>query len=342
MNNNITLIYNIKEPERGGVGRYTYELLVRLRKRIEFNEIDLSSSFGKNNLEKLFAILWKRKVFLMKNVNKYGDVNHFLQAEIYYTIEGRKNIVTFHNPPPFTKTISEMYPGYYNFIRSILFWKRYQEAVENADIIIANSQLTKEGILELGYEEERIKVIPLGVDEKFRINVPWSKRKNVIGYLGSFATHKRVDKLLRDWKVNFDRTAGYKLKLYGFGGTKFQDLKQVYDGKLNIIFEGRAKEVEIVKILNSFKAFVFPSKGESFGLPIIEAIACGTPTFVYVDSIITPEVKKYAIEIENVSEIPEILEKIKMKKLIKKSKEVKKEFNWDRNVSETVKIYRKL
>lgn len=338
----LTVIYNIQRPEQGGVGRYAFELLKRLRNKIEFNEIDLSPSFGKNNFKKLLAILWRRKRFLMKNSNKFGEINHFLQVEIYYTIKGKKNIVTFHNPPPFTQAISDMYPGFYNFVRSVLFRSRYKEAVETADIIIANSELTKKGILELGYEEERIKVIPLGVDEKFKIILPYPKRKNIIGYLGSFATHKRVDKLLKDWKTNFNKLSNYRLELYGSGGTQFQNLRKVYDGKFNIRFKGKAGNKEIVRVLNSFKAFVFPSKGESFGLPIIEAVACGCPVFIYKDAKITPEVRKYAIEIESISEIPKILEKIKEKELIKKSKEVREEFNWERNAEETLKVYKNL
>lgn len=286
--------------------------------------------------------MWKRKRFLMKNFDKCGDINHFLQTEIYYTIKGKKNLVTFHNPPPFTQASSEMYPGYYSLIRSALFWGRYREAIKNTDLIIANSQLTKEGILELGYMEERIKVIPLGVDEKFKIIVPWSKRRNIIGYLGSFATHKRVDKLLREWKVNFNQITKYRLKLYGSSGTQFHGLKQAYNGKFNITFEEKVKETEIVRVLNSFKAFVFPSKGESFGLPAIEAIACSTPVFVYKDAKITPEVKKYTIEIESASEISELLDSVNEKELIKKSKKVKEEFSWDKNADKTIKVYKKL
>jgi glycosyltransferase involved in cell wall biosynthesis len=339
----VTLIYNILQPEYGGVGRYTFELLSKLRRRIKFNEIDLSQSFGKNNFEKLLAILWKRKQFLSKHLDNFTDINHFLQTEIFFYFKGHgKMIVTLHNPPPFTKAISDMYPGYYSLARSFLFLNRYKEALNKADFLIANSQITKEGILEKGFDESRVKVIGLGIDERFKIIKPFERRKNVVGYVGSFAAHKRVNKLLNDWEKNFNKLRNFNLNLWGSKGTQEEFLKNQYNRKFDISFLGQFSEKISVKIYNSFKAFIFPSKGESFGLPIIEAVACGSPVFIYENAKITPEVRKYAIEIESISEIPDILEKIKAKELVKKSKEVKKEFNWNKNAEETLKIYKKL
>jgi glycosyltransferase involved in cell wall biosynthesis len=339
----VTLIYNIQRPEQGGVGRYTFEILRKLRNRIKFNEIDLLPSFGKNNFEKLLAILWKRRKFLLNQLDKFSEINHFLQTEIFYYFKAHgKMIVNFHNPPPFTESFSDMYPGYYQLARSFLFLNRYREALNKADFLIANSQLTKEGILEKGVDRSKVKVIDLGIDERFKIIKPFEKRKNIVGYVGSFATHKRIDKLLNDWERSFDRLRNFHLNLWGSKGTQENFLKNRYNGKFSISFLGRFPEKVSVKIYNSFKAFVFPTKGESFGLPAIEAVACGTPAFIYKDSKITREVKKCCIEIESVSEIPKILEGIKEKEIIKKSREVKKEFNWNKNAEETLKVYKKL
>ncbi len=338
----ITLVYNLTKPEQGGVGRYSYELLRRLRKKTKLNEIDLSPSFGNNKFEKLTSILWRRKGFIYNNLDKFGDINHFLNTEIFHYFKNYgKMVVTVHNPPPFTKAVSNMYSGYYSFVRSLLFLSRYKEAINKADFLIANSQITKDGIIEFGFDEDKMKVIVLGIDEKFKVlqNI---KRTNVIGYIGSFTHHKRVSKLLCDWKENFTKLKNYRLYLYGTGGEELEYIRNKYDNKFSVKFLGRLSERRIVSVLNSLKAFVFPTKGESFGLPIIEAIACGNPVFIYNDAKITPEVRKYCTEVDSISEIPLILENIKIKEIVKKSLEVKKIFNWDRNVKETLKIYREL
>jgi glycosyltransferase involved in cell wall biosynthesis len=336
----LTIIYNLSKPEEGGVGRYAYELLRRLRDKIKFNEIDLSPSFGKNNFDKLTSILWRRKKFLFSQYKKFGDMNHFLQTEIFYPIKGKK-IVTLHNPPPFTKAVSNIAPDFYSLFRSFIFNDRYKDAFSNADFLIANSQITRDGIIEVGFDENKVKVINLGVDDKFKIIKDYIKRRSLIGYVGSFGRHKRVDKLLKDWKENFDVVRKYNLFLYGVG-SQFQKLRKIYDRKFNIVFCGKLKYDTAVNVYNSFKALIIPTKGESFGLPIIEAVACGVPVFVYNDAKITPEVKKYAIEIESISEVPEMLESIKFTELKRKAKLVKEEFNWDKHVKETIKVYKRL
>lgn len=337
----VTLIYNISKPEQGGVGRYVYEVLKRMNEKIEFDKIDLCPSFGKNNFEKLLSIFWKRKDFLMKNANKFSEINHFLQVEAFYPINKRKTIVTFHNSPPFSihNELSDIYRNYFAIVRSILFLRRYKDALDKANFIIANSEFTKEGVIESGFDEDKTKVISLGIGEKFRIIKSFEKRKNTIGYIGSFAIHKKVDKLLKDWRENFAELQNYNLYLHGSGGVQFQKLRRKYDNKFNINFLGYVKEEEILNVYNSFKAFVFPSELEWFGLPIVEAVACGNLVFIYKNAKITPEVKKYCVEIDSASEIPSALEEIKESDLIKKSWGVKKEFSWDRNVKDTIKIY---
>jgi glycosyltransferase involved in cell wall biosynthesis len=337
----VTLIYNISRPEQGGVGRYAYELLTRLRNKIKFNEIDLSPSFGKTNFEKLLAVLGKRKQYLLKQGNKFSELNHFLQVEIFYPILG-KNIVTLHNPPPFTSYDKMSYfRDYYSLVRSALFLKRYREVLHHADYIIANSQLTKKSIVDTAFEENKIKTISLGVNENFKIITPFEERRDIIGYVGSFAVHKRIDKLLNEWKMEFNKLQEYSLNLFGSGGVQFKGLKNKYENKNNVKFLGLLTQRNIVKKYNSFKAFVFPSKWEPFGFPIIEAVACGTPVFIYTDAEITPEVRKYAIEIENVSNIPKILDNINQSELKKLSRKVKKEFDWKKTADKTIEVYKK-
>lgn len=341
----VTIVYNIAKPEQGGVGRYTYELLNGIKKRIKFNEINLLPSFGNNGIEKLLSALWKRKSFLNSQLDKFSDVNHFVNAELFYHFKGHGNfVVTLHNPPPFT--------GVNNFenimfdpialSRSLLFFRRYKEALNSAELLIANSQFTKDGCLESHADENGVKVINFGIDGRLRIVKKFDERGDVLGYVGSFSFHKRVGKLINDICQNYGKMKMYNMFLYGSSGTLLKSLKEKYDGKFGVSFKGLLNYGSSLFAFNSFKAFIMPSKWESLGLPIIEAVACGTPVFIYTDSKITPEVKKYCMEIENVSEIPEALDSVKQNELVKKSREVKKLFDWGKCVDETIKVYKKL
>jgi glycosyltransferase involved in cell wall biosynthesis len=340
---NVTLLYNIITPT-SGVGRHNYEVVNRLKKRIKFNEINLFSSFGNTNLTRLFSLIWKRKNYLYQQKDKLGEINHFLQTEIYYHVKGI-NVVTLHNSPPFKNAarLRNLIPDFNSLIRSILYVKRYEDAAENADILIANSQQTKNGCLEMGVDEKRVEVINYGVDKRFKIINGLDERENLIGFVGSFAFHKRVSKLLGDWKKNYRSFENkYSLKLYGSSGAFLKYLKNKYDNKYNVHFMGHLSYEHSLMTFNSFKALAFPSKFESFGLPIIEAVACGTPVFIYRDSEISDEVRKFAIEVGSMREIPEFLEKIKQRDLIKNSLKVKKDFDWDKNAEKTIKLYKRL
>jgi len=334
----ITYIYNLSKPEQGGVGRYVYELLKRADNDLAIKKIDTYAYFGNTYLEKLIFILLKKKMILNNNIDRFSKINHFLQVELFYNLIG-KNIVTFHNPPPFSthNDFLDIYRDFYSMSASILFYRRYMAAIKKADFIIANSSFTKEGILQ-HTDSANVKIIPFGVDDHFRIIRPFSERNNLLGYIGSFATHKRVDRLLCDFEKTKEMKKN-KLQLWGGKGIHYASLKSKYHGRNNILFKGFLTKQDEVNVYNNFKAFLFPSKWESFGLPILEAVACGTPVFIYGDARIPPEVKKYALSIDSLSEISNILETIDNHYLMNQSIKVKKEFNWDNHFFHTRQIY---
>lgn len=338
----VAYIYNISTPEMGGVGRYAFEIIQRAKMdNLIFREVCSSHLYGISNIEKLNFILFKRKRFVKRNLVSPDIINHFLQVEMFYPQRKNKNIVTFHNPPPFSRhnDVSEIFSDHLAFSTSILFYRRYQEALRNADFIIANSTFTKEGIVQNKFDEDKVKVIKLGVNEGFKINRSIRNRRNIIGYVGSFGIHKRLDKLMIDWEKNINIMKGYNLELFGSQGAQYLKLKEKFDNKYGVAFKGSAKPADITNVYNSFRAFIFPTERESFGLPIIESIACGTPVFIYEDAKITPEVKKYATSIKTVAEIPSILDEINDTKLFELSKKVKLEFSWDEHYKKTKQIY---
>lgn len=140
-------------------------------------------------------------------------------------------------------------------------------------IIASTSELKRE------LEEKKFKNLvasPLGVDinhfkKNFSAKVPKDLKKPIFVYLGRIAAEKNIMAFL-----NCD-LRGSKL-LIGDGPQK-KSLQKKYKGKA--IFVGYKKGTELVDLLSISDVLVFPSRTDSFGLVILEALACGVPIAAY-------------------------------------------------------------
>ncbi|MEK7150921.1 MAG: glycosyltransferase family 1 protein [Patescibacteria group bacterium] len=123
---------------------------------------------------------------------------------------------------------------------------------------------------------ERVALVPMGVDiELFQRNQsavkPDNLQKPIFTYLGRVAPEKNIEAFLEC------SLPGSKL-IIGDGPAR-EALELKY--KHNAIFVGYKKGQEIIDLLSISDVFVFPSKTDTFGLTIIEALACGLPTAAY-------------------------------------------------------------
>ena len=97
-------------------------------------------------------------------------------------------------------------------------------------------------------------------------------------YVGSDKTHKNVSTVLQAMAL-MDPTSSIPLALAGFDSEK-SDLKhEVEDLNLGdrVIWLGKVSEADLPSLYTSAHALVFPSLAESFGFPVLESMACGTP-----------------------------------------------------------------
>lgn len=329
----VTLVYSYRAPSSGGIPRYNHELLNNLE--IDYNQLDVSPVHGDSNLEKLYNALWGRKKFIKNNKDKFSKINHWFQPDIFYEVNDEFNIVTVHDLKSYKAT-----PNFYSLVRKKLIEGRFEETLKSADFFIAVSKQTKKELINEGVSEKRIAVVNNGIKEKF--SPMGEKHEKKIGYLGHIGPGKGTPRLLSDWEDSKIYEKGFELKIGGGMGQKGNDLKEKYDKKFDITFLGRIPEEGLVKYYNSLEAFFFPSPYEGFGFPPLEATACETPAFIYKDSKITPEVRKYCWEVESISEVSEILKTISDEECGKRAREVKKRFNWKKVAKKTEKLYKKL
>ena len=335
MEEKLTLIYNNPDPGSGGIPRYAHRIREGLKDEdIDFSDVDFTDISGDSVFGKVRNLIWTRPKFIREQKKDMTGVNLFVQPELYFRTPGT-DIVTVHDL--FMKYYTDVEGLYENF-RQKIYVRRFERAINNADHFIAVSTQTKEQLIEEGVDEEKISVVNLGVREKFSIQNSWEERENKIGYLGDFRPRKNVGRLLEDFTENSEGLEDFELVLGGGGGSEEHRLKEKYSGKERIEFQGRIPEDGLTDWYNDLKAFFFPSELEGFGLPVLEAVSCGTPVFIYEDADIPEEVKKYCITVESVTEVPEKLSGLSNEEIEEKADEISEEFDWDKTVSETVKL----
>lgn len=156
--------------------------------------------------------------------------------------------------------------------------------------IVAISHRTKEDLVDMmGADPALVRVIYPGRDSTFQ-PVPSSraaevaKRYGLVGpyvlYVGAMGPHKNVPALLRAYqRARLDGRLAAKLLVVGGQrwGREAIDLAHSLRVRDDIVFAGEIPREDLPSVYSGATVFVFPSRYEGFGLPVLEAMACGTP-----------------------------------------------------------------
>jgi glycosyltransferase involved in cell wall biosynthesis len=167
-----------------------------------------------------------------------------------------------------------------------------QDFVTRASAVICISESTRQDLLRIyGPLEAVIEVVPLGVSGNFRPGQTYAGPlpEDYVLFLGSRAPYK-------DFSIAVEAFAGIHadhpgLRLVVVGGGPFTKAEQANLQRLSIesfVHRLDATDAELPALFGSARAFVFPSRYEGFGLPTLEAMACGTPVAL-ADSSSHPE-----------------------------------------------------
>ena len=236
-------------------------------------------------------------------------------------------------------------------------------AVKYADKIIAISENTKKDIIKyFPCDPEKIKVIYLGADERFKVydkaetDAVLSKyninkkyifnagsiepRKNLIGLIKAY--HSLPGTLKEEYDLIITGSQGWlnsdiynTVKILGLGD--------------KIRFTGPVPDEDLPYLYNGATIFVYPSFYEGFGLPVLEAMQCGCPV-ITSDVSSLPEVAGNAallVDPEDIDDIKNSMNKLLTdeglrKRLSIKGLEQAGNFSWDKCARETLEVYEDL
>lgn len=238
----------------------------------------------------------------------------------------------------FLKTPEQFTAKDFNQLKS---WTEY--SVKNAAKVVAISEFTKKDILNTYHKRsEDVQVTYLGFDEK--VFKPSNQSKgNYFLYLGSLKPSKNVEGLVRAYhqgKFTQDLViVGKKAWLYESIFNLVKELKL----EEKVFFKGFVDDSEVPGLMQSAQALVMPSFYEGFGIPVLEAMACGTPV-VISDVASLPEVAGEAGLYVNPADPTSIMEGMKMAigknrdVYVKKSLQQAQKFNWEKCAWETLGI----
>lgn len=198
-------------------------------------------------------------------------------------------------------------------------------AVHKAEIVFTVSENSKKDILKFyNIPEEKIVVVYNAVDPKFvhrqRENVEYlidkyklPKNKKVIMYVGNLKPHKNLSRLLEAY-ANMNGREDTCLVLVGKAFDSEDLTPQIKELGIedSVVRTGIIVDNELVDFYNLADLFVFPSLYEGFGIPPLEAMACGTPV-VCSDNSSLPEVvgdAAYTFNPYEVQQIKAAMEKV--------------------------------
>lgn len=329
---------------KSGIGFYELELLKALTdydKKDSFilQYFDLKRKQG--NLDAQFS---EKSVSLRPcrwfNATLYQLMWTFLPVPYTLFFKDRPDVTMFFNYflPPFARgkkllvvhdTVIKDYPETMSFKTRTALRLTLKRSIKRADKIITVSQFSKGQIVKhFGVAPEDILVIPCAADEKrfYPIADRDGVRKKVCPkygidekyflYLGNLEPRKNITRLIEAYSIAVKKKSD--LPLLVIAGGKSWQYKEIFDKVKSIglsgkvIFTGYVDDSDVVLLMNGAEAFCFPSLYEGFGMPPLEAMACGTPVIVSNTASLPEVVGGCGISVDpyNVSEISDALIKM--------------------------------
>lgn len=298
----IAIDYTAAYEQGAGIGRYVRDLVDTLVIADETYDYRLFIAgigqkplpdLAKSNVSwrttrispKWFARLWHRASlpFPVEAFTGKVDLFHATDFVLPPTLPQTRTLLTVHDLS-FVRVPEAASPSLKAYLDAVV-----PRSVRRADHVLADSQATKEDLIELyGIQPDKITVLLSGVDPRFKRTslLLTTRSKYQIGdrpyilSVGTVQPRKNYGRLIQ--ALARLRADGLDLSLVIIGGKGwltdpiYETLGQTGMGEF-VRFTGFVDEADLPALYSGAACFAFPSLYEGFGLPILEAMACGVP-----------------------------------------------------------------
>lgn len=249
------------------------------------------------------------------------------------------------------------------FAGKIYFRSLVELSVRKASMIIVPSQSTYNDISRFWPGRVRdCSIVLYGTDPMFAPTVQDCKKNNSLNKFGlrdnSFFLHvsngkpyKNTPRVIEAF-VEVSRNSDLSLAIVGRRSVFTSEIESIIaksHARERITFLGSVDDEDVVSLFQSARALIFPSLFEGFGLPVIEAMACGCPVITSTRGSLGQVAGKAALIVdpENVAEITEAMRRIENDDLLRQSlihKGLKRaqQFSWKKTASEMLNVFKRI
>jgi glycosyltransferase involved in cell wall biosynthesis len=340
-----------------GVSVYTKNLVENLLRIDNENEYVLfAGSFRKRGevlsmfpSAKVFPIpptladlIWNR-LHILPIEKLIGNVDVFHSSDWSEPPSRAFKVTTVHDLAPF------LYPNLFprDIIRNIVDVHKYKLSWvrEETKRIIVPTCATKADLVSLGFTEKIIRVIPESISKGFR-KLPVAQTTEILRKYKIFGDYilsigldprKNTERIIKAFEHS---SAGNDFKIVFVGHPKYMNISE----SRNIRILGKVDFPDLVGLYSGAKALIYPSLYEGFGLPILEAFACGCPVVTSNISSMAEVAGEAAVLVDpyKVDSISDGIEKVVggPKSYIEKGLKRIQDFSWEKTARMTLDVYR--
>ncbi len=185
--------------------------------------------------------------------------------------------------------VAKAYPETMDFKTRLILGTTLRSSIKRADKILTISKAAKDEIIKyFKVAPSKIAVMPMGVSDAFypvtdgieQIKEKYGVNGDYFMYLGTLEPRKNIETLIKAYSILKREITAPKLVIAGRKGWGYDGIFALVNElelEKDVIFTGYLDKAEIPALLSSARAFIFPSVYEGFGMPPLEAMACGCP-----------------------------------------------------------------
>jgi glycosyltransferase involved in cell wall biosynthesis len=368
----IGIDYTAAVRQGAGIGRYTRELVRALAKLDRSHDYVLFAAAGGQRLvdtgwppnfqthavplsDRALAILWHRLRLPLWVELATGPLDIFHSPDfVLPPVRRARTMLTVHDLS-FIR-----YPECADANLRAYLNKVVPRSVQRADFVLADSQNTKNDLVELlGVEFEKIEVVYPGVEDRFRpiedqplleeVRTRYSLPPRFVLGLGTLQPRKNFTGLIEAFADLRFAICDLRLVIAGGKGWLYEEIFATVERlglEEKVVFPGFVADEHLPALYNLADLFVFPSLYEGFGLPPLEAMACGTPV-ITSDASSLPEVvgeaelMMEATDVEALTEaMKRVLEDNALREgMIAKGMKQAKKFTWEQAAAKLLSLY---